>query len=109
MTTKILTIRIPAPVYSELCTSAAELGVPVSAHIRRLIEQEHQAEQLGNLRMELLVRLDRLTSTAPAVPAQSLALEEILLLTRATAAHLNPQLVAQVRAKLSGQQQGASI
>jgi hypothetical protein len=108
MTTKILTIRIPAPVYSELCTIAAELGVPVSAHVRRLIEQEHQAEQVALLRSELLARLDRLTPMASPSPAPSSALDEILLLIRATAAHLNPQLVAQVRAKLAGQQQGAS-
>jgi hypothetical protein len=109
MTTKILTIHIPSPVYSELCTNAAELGVPVSAHVRRLIEQEQQAEQVASLRTELLVRLDRLTMAAPAVPLSSPALDEILLLSRATAAHLNPQLVAQVRAKLAGQQQGASV
>ena len=108
MTTKILTVRIPAPVYSELCTSAAELGVPISAHVRRLIEQEHQAEQLALLRSELLARLDRLMPAAPTSHAPSPALDEILLLSRATAAHLNPQLVAQVRARLAGQQQGAS-
>lgn len=107
MTTKILTIRIPVPVYSELCTNAAELGVPVSAHVRRLIEQEHQAGQLTQLSNELLTRLDRLMPTAPASPAPSPAIDEILLLSRATAAHLNPQLVAQVRAKLASQQPGA--
>lgn len=107
MTTKILTVRIPAPVYSELCISAAELGVPISAHVRRLIKQEHQAEQLALLRSELLARLDRLMPAAPTSHAPSSALDEILLLSRATAAHLNPQLVAQVRAKLAGQQQGA--
>lgn len=99
MTTKILTIRVPAPVYSGLCASAAECGVPVSAHVRRLIEQEHQAEQVSQLRTELLAKLDRMTPTSATVP--SLALNEILLLTRATAAHLNPQLVSQVRAKLA--------
>lgn len=108
MTTKILTIRIPSPVYSGLCTSAAELGVPVSAHVRRLIEQEHQAEQIAQLRTELLARLDRLAVATPAAPAASSPLDEILLLSRATAAHLNPQLVAQVRARLAGQQPGAS-
>lgn len=107
MTTKILTLRVPAQVYSALCTSAAELGVPVSAHVRRLIEQENQADQVANLRTELLARLDCLTIPAPAAPAPSPALEEILLLSRATAAHLSPQLVAQVRAKLTGQQQRA--
>jgi predicted DNA-binding ribbon-helix-helix protein len=108
MTTKILTIRVPAPVYSELCTNAAELGVPVSAHVRRLIEQGHQAQQVTQLRVEVLDRLNTLTSTAPQTAAPSPALAEILLLARATAAHLNPQLVAQVRAKLATQLAGAS-
>lgn len=98
MTTKILTVRIPAPVYSDLCASAAELGVPVAAHVRRLIEQEHQAEQISQLRHELLAKLDQL---APAAQPRSPSLDEILLLCRATAAHLNPQLVAQVRARLT--------
>lgn len=101
MTTKILTIRVPAPVYSGLCASAAECGVPISAHVRRLIEQEHQAEQVAQLRSELLARLDRMTPTAAPAPVPSPVLNEILLLSRATAAHLNPQLVAQVRAKLA--------
>lgn len=101
MTTKILTVRIPAPVYSELCASAAELGVPVAAHVRRLIEQEHQAEQISQLRHELLAKLDQLT---PAAPPRSPSLDEILLLCRATAAHLNPQLVSQVRARLTNAQ-----
>jgi hypothetical protein len=104
MTTKILTIRIPAPVYSGLCTTAAELGVPISAHVRRLIETEHQAEQVSQLRTELLTKLDHLALSAPVVPTSSVALDEMLLLNRAIAAHLNPQLVAQVRAKLANQQ-----
>ena len=107
MTTKILTIRIPVPVYSELCSTAAELGVPISAHVRRLIEQEHQAEQVTQLRTELLARLDQMNLAAPQAVALSPAMDEILLLSRATAAHLNPQLVAQVRAKLATQQAGA--
>lgn len=98
MTTKILTVRIPAPVYSDLCASAAELGVPVAAHVRRLIEQEHQAEQISQLRHELLAKLDQL---APAAQPRSTSFDEILLLCRATAAHLNPQLVSQVRARLT--------
>jgi len=108
MTTKILAIRVPAPIYSELCSYAAELGVPVSAYVRRLIEQEHQAEQVRQLRTELLARLDQMDSAAlqPATPSP--ALDEILLLVRATAAHLNPHLVAQVRAKIANQQPGAS-
>jgi hypothetical protein len=104
VTTKILTIRVPAPIYSALCTGAAELGVSVSAHVRRLIEQEHQAEQVERLRSELLARLDRLTPAAAPSPALSPALDETLLLSRAIAAHLNPQLVAQVRARLGGPQ-----
>ena len=100
MTTKILTIRVPAPVYSGLCSAAAECGVPVSAYVRRLIEQEHQAEQVTQLRTELLARLDRMTPTTAPAPVPSPALDETLLLSRAIAAHLNPQLVAQVRARL---------
>lgn len=109
MTTKILTIRIPVQVYSDLCTNAAQLGVPVSAHVRRLIEQEHEAAQFEHLRSELLAKLDHLIATMPTSPLPSLALDEILLLSRATASHLNPQLVAQVRAKLANQQQGAIV
>lgn len=109
MTTKILTIRIPVPVYSELCTNAAELGVPVSAHVRRLIEQEHQADQLAQLRNELLAKLDRLMPKVQTNHASSPELDEILLLSRATAAHLNPHLVAQVRAKIESQQKGALV
>ncbi|MFZ6750280.1 hypothetical protein [Undibacterium sp. Ren11W] len=109
MTTKILTIRIPVPMYSELCTNAAELGVPVSAHVRRLIEQEHDAAQISNLRIELLAILNRLMAALLVSTTQSPALDEILLLSRATAAHLNPQLVAQVRARLASQQPGALV
>lgn len=101
MTTKILTVRIPAPVYSDLCASAAELGVPVASHVRRLIEQEHQAEQISQLRHELLAKLDQLAPATPATPPRSPSLDEILLLCRATAVHLNPQLVSQVRARLT--------
>ena len=104
MTTKILTIRVPTPIYSTLCTSAAELGVPVSAHVRRLIEHEHHAEQIGQLRHELLAKLEQLTLQPTNNAAPTLGLEEVLLLSRAIAAHLNPQLVAQVRAKLINQQ-----
>jgi hypothetical protein len=108
MTTKILTIRIPSPVYSALCTSAAELGVTVSGHVRRLIEQEHQAEQVNLLRIELLSKLEHLSSASAHSPIESPALAELVLLSRAIAAHLHPQLVSQVRAKLSSQQVGAS-
>ena len=98
MTAKILTVRIPAPLYSELCISAAEVGVPISTYVRRLIEQEHQAEQITCLRSELLIKLDSIAKIASAPATIS---DEMLLLSRAIAAHLNPQLVAQVRAKLS--------
>ncbi|MYM26571.1 hypothetical protein GTP46_28500 [Duganella sp. FT135W] len=102
MTTKVLTFRISMPVYADLCATAAELGVPVAAHVRRLIEREHQAEQITQLRSELLAKLEQLTpaTTQPRFPA----LDEILLLSRATASHLNAQIVAQVRAKLANQQ-----
>lgn len=108
MTTKILTIRIPAPIYSELCRTAAELGVPVSANVRRLLEQEHQAEQVALLRSELVAKLDHLTQTTSSNEVASPTLDEILLLSRATAAHLNPQLVAQVRVKLANPNHGAT-
>jgi len=77
--------------------------------VRRLIEQEHQAEQITLLRTELLAKMDQMCSAVPPPAAPSASLNEILLLSRATAAHLNPQLVAQVRAKLSNQQPGASV
>ena len=104
MTTKILTFRVPASLYSDLCTSAAELGIPVSAHIRRLIEQENQSEQVSHLHVELLARLDSLaTAHRPSIQVPHPGFEEILQLCRAIAAHLSPQLVAQVRAKLVNQ------
>ena len=100
MTTKILTVRVPSPLYASLCQAAGELGVPISAHVRRQLERENDAHQLAALREELLARLDRLAvSVLPAASAPSYA--EVLLLCRAVAAYLNPQLVAQVRAKLA--------
>lgn len=107
MTTKVLTIRVPTTLYSNLCTDAAELGTSVSSHVRHLIAQEHDAEQLAQLRRELLAKLDGLASMQST--KTSAALTEVLLLSRVTAAHLNPQLVAQVRAKLAGQQQGGTL
>jgi hypothetical protein len=109
MTTKILTIRVPSQVYSQLCTMAAELGLPVSSHVRRLIEQEHQAEQIALLRGELLIRLDRLVPISQANPATSPVLDELLLLVRAMAAHLNPQMVAQVRMRLANPNKDSTI
>ncbi len=100
MTTKILTVRVPSPLYASLSQAAGELGVLISAHLRRLLERESDAQQLTALRDELLARLDRLA--APSLsPAASPSGAEVLLLCRAVAAHLNPQLVAQVRAKLA--------
>ena len=104
MTTKILTISVPTPIYSALCTKAAELGVPISSHVRRLIEHEHQAEQICQLRQELLAKLDQLTLQPTNSATPKMVLAEVLLLSRAIAAHLNPHLVAQVRAKLINQQ-----
>lgn len=100
MTTKVLTVRVPSPVYAALCRVAGEIGVPVSAHIRRLIERENDAQQLDALRRELLARLDGLAVQRPQANVNH---DELLLLCRAVAAHLNPQLVAQVRAKLAQQ------
>ncbi len=100
MTTKIVTLRVPSPLYAGLCQTAGELGVPVSAHIRRLIEREHDALQLAALRSELLSRLDRLAVPTQPAPSQQ-GQAEMLLLCRAVATHLNPQLVAQVRAQLT--------
>jgi hypothetical protein len=105
MTTKILTFRVPAPIYSDLCASAAELGIPLSAHIRNLIEQEQQANQVSMLRVELMAKLESLSvSIRPQSQVSPVLLEELLLLTRGTAAHLSPQLVAQVKAKLVNSQ-----
>lgn len=100
MTTKILTVRVPSPLYSALCQDAGETGVPVSAHIRRLLERENDAQQIDALRRELLARIDNMAGQR-IVPSP--ASDEVLLLCRAVAAHLNPQLVAQVRARLAQQ------
>ena len=99
MTTKILTVRVPSWLYTSLCDAAGEAGVPVSAHVRRQLERENDALQLSALRGELLSRLDMMAlASAPVAAAASDA--EVLLLCRAVAAHLNPQMVVQVRAKL---------
>lgn len=103
MSTKILTFRIPVSVYSSLCISAAELGVSVSAHVRRLVEQEHQAEQIREIRRELINRLDQLILAHGKTTGAFQNFEEILMLSRATASHLNPQLVTFVRAQLANQ------
>ena len=63
MTTKILTVRIPSPLYAAICQQAAETGVPVSAYVRRMVEQEHQAQQVTELRNELLSKLDSLANS----------------------------------------------
>ncbi|MDA8384315.1 MAG: hypothetical protein M0037_14905, partial [Betaproteobacteria bacterium] len=62
--------------------------------------REIDAQQIDTLRRELLSRIDDLAGKRMApFPAS----EETLHLCRAVAAHLNPQLVAQVRAKLAQQ------
>lgn len=104
MTTKILTVRVPSPLYSSLCQAAGELGVPVGAHLRRLLERENDSQQLAALRIELLERMDRLA--VPSLPSTTAGTMETLLLCRAIGAHLNPQLVAQVRARLTLAQEG---
>lgn len=100
MTTKILTVRLPSPLYAALCRDAGELGVPVAAHARRLIERESDAQQLDALRRELLGRLDHLAAQRMAPSPDDV---EVLHLCRAIATHLNAQLVAQVRSKLNQQ------
>lgn len=104
MTTKILTVRVTSSLYMSLCEAAGEAGVPISAHVRRQLERENDGLQIAALRGELLARLDTLALTAvPAAAPSSSA--EVLLLCRAVAAHLSPQLVVQVRAKLMLQPQ----
>jgi hypothetical protein len=99
MTSKVLTLRVPAPVYSRLCEQAGELGVPVSAHVRRVIERESEALGIEQLRREILEKLAEREPSGPSA-ASSAVLDEVLLLAQGIAAHLHPQLVAQVKAKL---------
>ena len=102
MTTKVLTVRIPALVYSTLCQEAGELGVPIASHVRRLIEREHEVHQIDELRREIVAKLAELApATNAGAPSTAATLEEILLLAREIAAHANPQLVSQVHAKLA--------
>jgi len=68
-----------------------------------LIERENDAQQIAMLRRELLNSIDNL-SRQQTPPTQ--VIEEILLLSRAVAAHLNPQLVSHVRARLAQQTTG---
>jgi len=104
MTTKVLTVRVPAPLYSAISQAAGELGIPVAAHVRGLLERQNDAQQLAALRAELLQKLDRLAAPSPSA-ATTAPGAEMLLLCRAIAAHVNPQLVTQVRAKLALPQQ----
>lgn len=96
MTTKTLTVRIPVPVYSNLCQEAGELGVPLASHVRRLLERESEMHHIEQLHQEILAKVAAL---GPAAATEAPA--ELLHLARAIAAHLNPQLVAQVQAKLA--------
>ena len=104
MTTKILTVRVPSALYTSLCEAAGEAGMPISALVRRQLERENDALQLAALLGELLSRLDML-ALASAPVAATASDGEVLLLCRAVAAHLNPQMVVQVRAKLMVQPQ----
>jgi hypothetical protein len=100
MTTKILTVRVPSLLYAALCQDAGEIGVAVSAHIRRLLERENDAQQIDAFRRELFSRIDNLAGQRITA---SQANDEVLMLCRAIAAHLNPQLVTQVRARFAQQ------
>ena len=104
MTTKILTVRVPSSLYTSLCDAAGEAGMPISAYVRRQLERENDGLQLAALRVELLARLDSF-ALASAPVAATAHHAEVLLLCRAVAAHLNPQMVVQVRAKLMVQPQ----
>lgn len=100
MTTKIMTVRLPLRLYSELCSAAGEAGIPISTHIRQLVEREHRSDAMENMRNELLQKLDGL-SVGHGKTSSDGMLMEILLLARAIAADRNPQLIRQVNASLA--------
>jgi len=75
--------------------------MPVAAHVRRLIEREHQAEQVALLRTEMVNRLDKIAMSKTLPISSNASIDEILLLNRAIASHLSPQMVSQVRATLA--------
>jgi len=99
MTTKILTLRVPSKIYARLCQDAGEKGVSISAHVRTLVEREHEVDQIENVRHELLNRINQM---AELNIQTALVDAEVVLMCRAIATHLNPQLVAQTLAKLKG-------
>ena len=97
MTTKILTLRVQSTLYATLCRNAGEAGVSISAHVRSLVERQHEFDQIDNLRRDLLNRLDKMAGQN----SHSDTIEtEVLLLCRGIATHLNPHLVTQAQAKL---------
>lgn len=98
MITKILTVRLPSGHYNDLYATAAEFGVSVSAHIRRVVECESEALQVNQLRIELFDKLIALSSASTTAPIE---VTETPLLCRAIAAHCNPPMVSQVRASLA--------
>ncbi len=100
MTTKILTIRLPAPFYSDLCKQAAELGLSISSHVRHVLQEAHDANALNRLREDVLARLNDIGASRSQAPHTQSEIVEILLLCRALAADRNPQIVAQVKVRL---------
>ena len=100
---KVLTIRIPVSVYSSLCNQAGESGVTVSAHARRLIEKEHDAESILDLRDELISKIEGLMPSTKQAN-DKLEVFEMLLLLRELAADRNPQILQRVRMKVNEKQ-----
>ena len=100
MTTKILTLRVSTPIYSTLCKNAGEKGMPIAAYVRQLVERKNSTDQFDQMQKEILDRLDTVITHIRTKPAAG---PELLLLCRGIAAHISPQLVAQVRAKLAQQ------
>ena len=97
MASKIVTLRLPKTTYDILSSAAAVAGLPLSVFVRSKIDRAEVAASLDNLTAEVQkVAADH--RTPPQVTRSQE--REILLLLRATAAHLNPQIPSTVAAKL---------
>ena len=97
MASKIVTLRLPKSTYNILSSAAAVAGLPLSVFVRSKIDRAEVAASLDNLTAE--IQKVAANHRAPSQVTRSRE-REILLLLRAAAAHLNPQIPSAVAAKL---------
>jgi len=98
MTMKVLTVRIPNSLYSNLCTEAGEAGTSISIYVRSLIEKEHDSELIHKLREELMTKIESIKNNSSS-KSNSDELEMLWIL-RELAVDRNPQIMQKVRSKI---------